>query len=92
MQSTGVPAGKVQTLQGIVDDPQLRHRDYYRPLQHPEIGEYEALAPSYILSRTPAELRLPFPCLGEHTEYVCRELLEIPEEEFAELLIDNVFE
>jgi len=92
MQAAGVPAGKVHSLQGIVEDPQLRHRDYYRSLQHPEIGEYEALTPSYILSRTPAELRLPFPCLGEHTEYVCRELLGMPDEEFAELLIDNVFE
>ena len=92
MQAAGVPAGKVNSLQGVVEDPQLRHRGYYRTLQHPEIGEYEALAPSYILSRTPAELRLPYPCLGEHTEFVCRELLEMPEEEFTELLIDKTFE
>ena len=92
MQAAGVPAGKVHSLQGVVEDRQLRHRGYFRILHHPEIGDYEALAPSYVLSRTPAELRLPFPCLGEHTEYVCRELLGMPEKEFIELLTDNVFE
>ena len=92
MQAAGVPAGKVNSLQGVVEDPQLRHRSYFRTLHHPEIDDYEALTPSYILSRTPAELSLPFPCLGEHTEYVCRELLGMPDEEFTELLIDNAFE
>lgn len=92
MQAGGVPAGKVQSLQGVFEDPQLDHRDYFRVLTHPEIGDYDAMAPSYTLSRTPAEMRLPYPSLGEHSELVCRELLDMPDEEFTELLIDNVFE
>ena len=92
MQTAGVPAGKVNSLQGVFEDPQLNHRGYFRVLHHREIGDYEALALSYTLSRTPAELRLPYPCLGEHTEYVCRELLGMSEEEFTELLTDNAFE
>jgi len=35
---------------------------------------------------------MPSPCLGEHTEYVCREILKLSDEEFIELLIDGVFE
>jgi hypothetical protein len=27
----------------------------------------------------------------EHTEYVCRQILGIPEDEYIELLVDNVF-
>ncbi len=92
LQSAGVPAGKVNSLQGVFEDPQLNHRGYYRILHHPEIGDYEALTPSYTLSRTPAELRLPYPCLGEHTEYVCRELLGMSDEEFTGLLVENAFE
>ena len=30
--------------------------------------------------------------LGEHTEFVCRELLRMSDEEFIELLNDKVFE
>jgi crotonobetainyl-CoA:carnitine CoA-transferase CaiB-like acyl-CoA transferase len=43
------------------------------------------------LSATPAEPRLPAPCMGEHTEYVCTEILKMPIEEFIELLNEDVF-
>ena len=92
LRAAGVAAGKVATMKDIVEDKQLRHRGYYKTLDHPEIGSYEAFNTPYILSRTPSEIRLPAPCLGEHTEYVCRQLLDMPEEEFVELLLDNVFE
>ena len=36
--------------------------------QHPQIGAIETLAPVVRLSRTPAEVTLPPPALGEHTE------------------------
>jgi len=91
MQRAGVSAGKVQTCEDVVNNPQIKHRNYFRTLEHAEIGAYENYAPSYILSKTPAEVRLPFPLLGEHTESVCRELLGMPEEEFVELLLDEVF-
>jgi len=35
--------------------------------QHPSVGKVETLAPVVRLSRTPAEVRLPPPALGEHT-------------------------
>ena len=92
MQKAGVSAGKVQNCQEVVEDPQIKHREYFRTLNHAEMGPYQTSAPSYKLSKTPAELKMPFPSLGEHTEYVCREILGMPEEEFVELLLDKVFE
>jgi len=92
LQAVGIPAGKLQTIQDMVQDKQLRHRGYWQALQHAEIGSYEAHNTAYILSRTPSELRLPSPCLGEHTEYVCRELLGMSDEEFIELFNEGVFE
>jgi len=29
-------------------------------------------------------------CLGEHTEYVCKEILNLSDEEIAQLMIDEV--
>jgi crotonobetainyl-CoA:carnitine CoA-transferase CaiB-like acyl-CoA transferase len=29
-------------------------------------------------------------CLGEHTEYVCKEILKLSDEEIAQLVIDEV--
>jgi len=92
MQAAGISAGKVQNCQEVAEDPQINHRNYFRTLDHAEMGPFPYPAASYLLSKTPAEIRLPFPCLGEHTEHVCRELLGMPEEEFVELLIDNTFE
>jgi crotonobetainyl-CoA:carnitine CoA-transferase CaiB-like acyl-CoA transferase len=37
---------------------------------HPWVGKVETLAPVVRLSRTPAELKLPPPALGEHTTEV----------------------
>jgi len=92
LQAAKVSAGKVMNMQEIVEDEQLRHRGFYKTLDHPEMGPYEALNTAYVLSRTPSEIRLPSPCIGEHSEYVCRELLGMSDEEFVELLNEGVFE
>jgi benzylsuccinate CoA-transferase BbsF subunit len=92
MQRAGVRAGVVQTVEDVVEyDPQLKHRHYFWKLQHPECGETIHNRPNYILSKTPSELRRPSPLLGEHTDFVCKELLQMPEEEYISLLLDNVF-
>ena len=93
MQRAGVPAGLVQDGEDIlVHDPHLRARGYYVYLDHPEAGHtaYDGIA--FKLSATPGELRLPAPCLGEHTEFVCQEILHLAEDEFDELLVQGVLE
>lgn len=92
MQQAGVKAGVVQTVEDVVEyDPQLKHRHFFWTLKHPECGETIHNRPNYILSKTPSELRMPAPLLGEHTDYVCKELLQMPEDEYVSLLLDNVF-
>ncbi len=44
------------------------------------------------LSLTPLRMEMPSPCLGEHTEMVCHEFLKMSDEDFFELLSENVFE
>jgi crotonobetainyl-CoA:carnitine CoA-transferase CaiB-like acyl-CoA transferase len=39
---------------------------------HPRFGAVTTLGPVVKLSRTPADVRLPPPALGEHTEEVLR--------------------
>jgi benzylsuccinate CoA-transferase BbsF subunit len=92
MQEAGISAGKVQTCEDVVNNPQMKYRNFFPKADNAEVGLYETFAISYKLSKTPSELRQPFPLLGEHTEYVCRELLGMPEKEFIEMLIDGAFE
>ena len=92
LQKAGVPAGVVENGEDIQNDPQLAHRHYLWELEHPEIGKHSYEAPPFRLSKTPAELNKPGPCLGEDTEYVCTKILGISDELFIELLAEGVFE
>lgn len=92
MQTAGVPAGVVQTMQEVVDeDPQLKEREFLIPLEHPEIGVFGHPTPPYKLLKTPARIRTS-PCLGEHTEYICTGLLGMSDEEFLELWRRGIFQ
>ena len=39
LQDAGVPAGAVQRSSDHLEDPQLAHRRFFRPMVHPEMGE-----------------------------------------------------
>lgn len=92
MQAAGIAAGLVADATDRSLDPQLRYRSHFVTLDHPEIGLHDYEAPSWRLSATPGELRMPSPCLGEHNEYVCKEILGMPDDEFVQLLNDGVLE
>jgi len=93
MQQAGVPAGVVQDAEDLlVNDPQLRTRGYYVYLDHSVTGHsaYDGIA--YKLSETPGRLSRAAPRIGEHTEYVCREILGMTEEEINKYLVEEVLE
>jgi crotonobetainyl-CoA:carnitine CoA-transferase CaiB-like acyl-CoA transferase len=92
MQQAGVAAGVVKNAEDVYQDSQLRKRDAFWLLNHSEIGYVTHLGQPFKLSKTPAEARMPAPCLGEHTEYVCKEFLGMSDEEFVELLVADAFE
>jgi benzylsuccinate CoA-transferase BbsF subunit len=92
LQMAGVAAGVVQNIKDLHADPQLEHHGYFQTLRHPEIGDYAVELPPMRFSRSAAELRRPAPRLGEHTEYVCCQLLGMPVEEFVHLHSEGVFE
>ena len=57
----------------------------YIEVEHPEIG-YEVLPGiPWKLSQTPGEIRKHAPKLGEHNDYVLKELLGFSEEEVTDL-------
>jgi benzylsuccinate CoA-transferase BbsF subunit len=92
LQSFGVPCGIVQSPEEMHKDPQLAHRHHYWTLKHPVMGDRTYDAPSFRLSKTPAELSKAAPLLGEDNEYVYREVLGLSEDEFIELLANGAFE
>jgi benzylsuccinate CoA-transferase BbsF subunit len=86
MREAGVRAGMLRTYKDIMEtDPQLNHRHHWWHIDQPEIGPLVHRGASYMLSKTPYRMEKPAPLLGEHTEYVCRELLDMSDEEFISL-------
>jgi crotonobetainyl-CoA:carnitine CoA-transferase CaiB-like acyl-CoA transferase len=88
LQKRGVPAGVVQSAREILDiDEHMKARGYYAYLEHPEAGRHAHDGPPFVLSKTPGSVRTPAPMLGEHTEYVCKEILGLDDEGIAELMV-----
>ncbi|MBI1814723.1 MAG: CoA transferase [Deltaproteobacteria bacterium] len=92
LQAAGVEAGVVANFEDLVNDPQLAHRRHFREVEHRVIGKHLAETNGLRFSRTPEEIRMPAPCLGEHSEYVYRELLGMSATEYDALRADGVFE
>ena len=92
MQAAGVPSGAVQTCEDLSQDPEMKYRHHFTKLVHPEIGEQNYDMAAFKLSVSPAEIRRPAPCLGEHNEYFYTEVLGMSSEEFVQLLNAGAFE
>jgi benzylsuccinate CoA-transferase BbsF subunit len=92
LQDTGVAAGIVANIVDVLNDPQLKQRNLFWKMNHPEMGEFTHLGESFMLSKTPSKAYSPSPLLGEHTELICTELLGMQDEEFVKLMADGVFE
>jgi len=86
LQAAGVPAGMVQRSSDHMQDPQLAHREFFRRLQHPEMGEVPYEGHAYKIAGYDNGPRFPAPCLGEHTYQVLSELLGLSDDEVAEAM------
>jgi benzylsuccinate CoA-transferase BbsF subunit len=90
LQKAGIPAGVVQNATDMIADPQLK-RSFWT-LNHAVMGPTVHLGQAFTFERSGGDPCTPAPCLGQDTEYVCREILGLSDEEFVSLLSEGVFE
>jgi len=90
LQEAGVAAGVVSTAQSLLEDPQLRHRGHFVPMEHRVIGILNYAMPAYRLSKTPGQLYKAAPCLGQDNEFVYKEILGYSDDEVTQFLLDGV--
>jgi crotonobetainyl-CoA:carnitine CoA-transferase CaiB-like acyl-CoA transferase len=86
LQAAGVPAGMVQRSSDHMHDPQLAHRDFFRRLQHPEMGEVAYEGHQYRISGYDNGPIAPAPCLGEHSFEVLQEVLGMEDDAIVEAM------
>jgi benzylsuccinate CoA-transferase BbsF subunit len=92
LQEAGVAAGVVQNARDLYNDVQLKERECFWKDEHKELGEFTYLGQPSRLSLTPAKLYRSSPSIGEHNEYICREILGMTEYDFEQCLEEGIFE
>ena len=91
LQAAGVPAGVVYKAEDLFADPQLQHRRFFRRLDHAELGNHAVHGQSFRITGVEAGPFRAAPLLGEHTFEICREVLQMTEDEIAENIARGVF-
>jgi len=84
-RQAGLPCGPINTIPEVFVHPQAKARDLAIEAEHPSAGRVRFPGFPYKLSETPAEVRLPPPMLGQHTEEVLSEVLGYSPEDVAVL-------
>jgi len=80
----GLMAAPSRDWKDLYADPHLKTRQAFVPVEHPEMGNIEIARAPWTLSDCPMPTRCA-PMLGEHNDYVFRELLGFGDEEIAAL-------
>jgi len=81
---SGVPCGAVLDTRDLFRDPHLLERGFVHEIDHPDLGRVPLLGWPARLSKSRVEIE-PSPRLGEHTEAVLAEDLDLDEREIAGL-------
>jgi benzylsuccinate CoA-transferase BbsF subunit len=90
LQSVGIRAGIVNTMKDIYCDPQLSQRPQWVELEHPEIGRMHYQRPPFLLTETPPGPSQRDPLLAEHNDYFYRSLLGLSDQEYTQLVDEQV--
>ena len=71
----GVPIAPILDIADFYNSPHTKAREFFIEVEHPVAGKADYPGPPYKWTETPAVMKRPAPCLGEHNEEVyCQEL------------------
>jgi len=89
LQAIGVASAVVADTRDLVTDRQLRATGYYKEQNHSVVGPHLYRTMGYTMLNTPPELTMPGPALGEHNEYVLKELLHMTDDQIGDALAEG---
>lgn len=85
LEAAKVPCGAINNLAEVFADPHVRSRDMVTTWDHPSGGSVELVSSPIKLSGTPVRRDLPPPLLGQHTDEVLREVLQLNDVQIQQL-------
>ena len=93
LQDAGIAAFVVADNKYLSEeDEHLKARDYFVNLTHPVVGVKQHCGIPWKMSETPGPVRAAAPLLGQHSDEVLSQLLELSESEIATLLASGALE
>jgi formyl-CoA transferase len=90
LRAASIPAGPINDLPAVFQNPQLVAREMVQSVEHPQIGSIPQVGPVARLSETPARIHRPPPRLGEHTDSILLDELDYTPAEIAGLRREGV--
>jgi crotonobetainyl-CoA:carnitine CoA-transferase CaiB-like acyl-CoA transferase len=92
LRKAGVPAFKSMSSIDLCSDEYLWDRQGFRIVDHPHNGPRPIIGPSWRMSPDMAKVERGAPVLGEHNDYVYREILGLPQERLDDLTARKVID
>ena len=90
LETIGVPCGPINSIDQVMEDPQVRAREMVINIDHASAGSIQMVASPLKIPTAPPVIRLPPPMLGEHTEQILHELLGLEGKTVQDLQIAQV--
>ena len=85
MEKNGFVGGPINTIDRLVRDPQILVRGMVAEAEHTRLGKLKVVGSPLNLSRTPVHIGAASPDLGEHTEDILKQVLNLSEKEIESL-------
>ncbi|MEQ8286490.1 CaiB/BaiF CoA-transferase family protein [Thalassospira sp.] len=90
LETANVPCGPINTLDRVFDNPQVKHRDTVRFLDHPTAGKVPTVANPIKFSKTPIMGETAPPMLGQHSDEILRKVADLNDEQIEKLRIAGI--
>ena len=85
LDEENIPCGPINTIDEVFANEQIRHRGMQLEMNHPVAEKISIVANPIKFSKTPNKYDRPPPLLGEHTNEILTELLELDKDKIDTL-------
>ena len=91
LDAASVPVGPILGIDELLEDPQIKARDMLVDITHPILGKVKYPGNPIKFSETSDLSFESAPLLGEHNDYVLKDVLKMSEEKISELKEKDIF-